>query len=35
MNRDKQHNWNAWYAAVLIALLLQVLLYYWFTQHWS
>lgn len=28
-------NWPLWYAAVLLALVLQVLLYYWFTRYWS
>ncbi len=35
MDNSKKHNWNKWYAVVLIVLLLQIVLYYLFTQYWK
>jgi hypothetical protein len=34
MNSQKT-NWNLWYTAVVVFLLLQILLYYLFTKSWS
>jgi hypothetical protein len=31
----KKVNWNAWYAAVILLLALQIVLYYLFTQYWA
>ncbi len=31
----KKTNWALWYTAVITALLLQIALYYFFTQYWS
>jgi ABC-type glycerol-3-phosphate transport system permease component len=27
-------NWNRWYAAVLLFLLVQIVVYYCFTRYW-
>lgn len=35
MEQNRKENWNGWYAAVILVLLLQIVLYYWFTKHWS
>lgn len=35
MRVNKEDNWNKWYAAVILVLLLQIVLYYLFTRHWS
>lgn len=35
MNTEPKQNWSKWYVAVISFLLLQVVLYYWFTQYWS
>jgi len=32
---SKKYNWNAWYAAIVIVLVLQIIFYYWFTQYWQ
>ena len=34
MDNTKQH-WGAWYTAVVVALIIQVAFYYWFTLHWK
>jgi len=34
MNGQKR-NWNLWYTAVIVVLLLQIVLYYLFTKSWS
>lgn len=35
MVHTQHKSWKGWYAAVIIALLLQLIFYYWFTQYWS
>lgn len=35
MKTNGKENWTKWYAVVLIVLLLQIVLYYWFTQSWA
>lgn len=35
MDNSRKHNWNTWYAVVLIVLLLQIVLYYLFTRYWK
>jgi hypothetical protein len=35
MNKPRKENWTGWYVAVIAILVLQLILYYWFTQHWS
>ena len=35
MKNTKPTNWNIWYAAVIVVLLLQIVFYYWFSRHWS
>lgn len=30
-----QPKWRFWYLAVLLLLLIQILLYYWFTKFWG
>jgi len=35
MTGEPKQNWKKWYVAVLAALLLQIVLYYWFTEHWA
>ncbi len=35
MTGEPTQNWRKWYAAVLAVLLLQIVLYYWFTEHWA
>ncbi len=33
---DKQlKNWTLWYLLLAIALVLQIILYYWFTKFWA
>jgi hypothetical protein len=34
-NSTEKNNWNIWYIAVLGFLVLQVVLYYIFTQYWA
>lgn len=35
MNRPEKQSWAGWYIAVLATLIVQIVLYYWFTQYWS
>lgn len=28
-------NWTLWYLLLAIALVLQIILYYWFTKFWA
>lgn len=35
MPEEPKQNWNKWYIAVLSVLLLQIVLYYWFTEYWA
>ena len=36
MRHPREHmNWNRWYAAVLLFLVLQIIVYYCFTLYWS
>lgn len=35
INTHKKQNWGRWYIAVILFLLLQIVLYYWFTKYWS
>lgn len=35
MTPSEKHDWKYWYLAVLLFLVLQILLYYWFTKYWS
>lgn len=35
MPDEPKQNWNNWYVAVIAVLLLQIVLYYWFTEHWA
>lgn len=35
MPTETKQNYNKWYVAVLAVLLLQIVLYYWFTEHWA
>jgi hypothetical protein len=32
---ETKAKWNKWYAAVITLLLLQIVFYYLFTQHWA
>jgi len=32
---QQRTNWTIWYIAVIATLLLQIVLYYLFTQYWS
>ncbi len=34
MNK-KLKNWNTWYLLLAAALVLQIVLYYWFTKFWA
>lgn len=31
----KKHNYRTWYIAVILALIIQVILYSWFTRYWK
>jgi hypothetical protein len=35
MMPNKESIWYKWYVALLLALLVQIILYYWFTNSWS
>lgn len=35
MPTEPKQNWSKWYIAVLAVLLVQIALYYWFTEHWA
>ena len=35
MKKARNINWPFWYGAVLLALVVQIVLYYWFTRFWS
>lgn len=35
MSEQQSQSWNKWYIAVLSVLALQIVLYYWFTEHWA
>ena len=32
---ESKVKWNNWYAAVIVLLVLQIIFYYLFTQHWA
>jgi len=34
MNK-KLKNWNIWYILLAVALVLQIVFYYWFTKFWA
>lgn len=34
MNKQLK-NWNIWYVLLAIALVLQIVFYYWFTKFWA
>ena len=35
MNTEPKQNWSSWYIAVIGILLIQIALYYLFTQYWA
>ena len=35
MNKPEKQSWTGWYVAVLTALVVQIILYYWFTKYWA
>ncbi len=34
MNKQLK-NWNIWYVLLAVALVLQIVFYYWFTKFWA
>lgn len=34
MNKQLK-NWNIWYILLAVALVLQIVFYYWFTKFWA
>jgi len=32
---NKKINWKIWYLLLAFALVLQIVLYYWFTKFWA
>ena len=35
MSLPEKHSYKAWYIAVVVVLAAQIVLYYWFTQHYK
>lgn len=35
MIHPEKQRWSRWYVTVILALLAQILFYYWFTSYWS
>lgn len=35
MKKSETQVWRRWYVAVVIVLVVQVVFYYWFTQHYK
>ena len=35
MNQPKKEHWRTWYIAVVLALILQIIVYYWFTCYYK
>jgi len=31
----KKHTYRTWYIAVIVVLIIQIVLYYWFTRYWK
>jgi len=34
-NTTKKEHWRGWYLTVLLVLVVQIVVYYWFTRHWQ
>jgi hypothetical protein len=35
MSTTRKEHWLSWYIALVVVLILQIVLYYFFTRHWK